>query len=286
MTKIPSARYLPLLVLVFPAAIHAGSLGSATLAAWDEYTQSATAESERRSSSDTNFLWAGETPERIAKIRAGEIVVSQADPQCPKRVPNGLIHDWVGAVFIPRASLNDVFRVVRNYPRYKEWFQPAVVDSKLIASDENVDRFSMLLVNRSFFKKMALDTDYDSRYVGSNDRRGYNVARTTRIQEVEEYGTPGQRVLPEGEGAGIIWRLFSITRYMERDGGVYIEIQAIGLSRDIPGSVRWMVEPIVRRVSRASLSTSLRQMANAVRANLDAIEVTSHRAPGRAKSQP
>jgi len=49
------------------------------------------------------------------------------------------------------------------------------------------------------------------------------------------------------------WRLVTIARYMERDGGVYLEIEAIGLSRDIPGSVRWFVEPIVRNVSRQSL---------------------------------
>jgi hypothetical protein len=71
--------------------------------------------------------------------------------------------------------------------------------------------------------------------------------------------------LYEGEGHGIVWRLFGITRYVERDGGVYLELEAIGLSRDIPASLRWVVEPIVRRVSRASLSTSLRQTGNAVR---------------------
>jgi hypothetical protein len=85
------------------------------------------------------------------------------------------------------------------------------------------------------------------------------------MQEVAEYGTPTQRTLPEGEGKGIIWRLFSITRYAERDGGVYIEFEAIGLSRDVPASLRWIVEPIVRRTSRASLSTSLRQTETAVR---------------------
>jgi hypothetical protein len=72
-------------------------------------------------------------------------------------------------------------------------------------------------------------------------------------------------MLQEGQGHGIIWRLLGITRYVERDGGVYVELEAIGLSRDIPASVRWLVDPIVRRVSRSSLSTSLLQTENAVR---------------------
>ena len=99
-----------------------------------------------------------------------------------------------------------------------------------------------------------------------DERRVYSVARTTRVQEIEEYGTPSQRTLREGEGNG--WLLVGITRYLERDGGVYLELEVIGLSRDIPASLRWLVKPIVRRISRGSLSTSLRQTENAVRAEL------------------
>jgi len=113
--------------------------------------------------------------------------------------------------------------------------------------------------------KTAFDTDYESCEVHVDDQRVYSVTRTTRIQEIEEYGLPAQRLLHEGEGSGMIWRLFGITRYLERDGGVYLEVQVIGLSRDIPASLRWLVEPMVRRISRGSLSTSLRQTENAVR---------------------
>ena len=180
-------------------------------------------------------------------------------------MPSGLIHDWVGAVFIAHVKLNDVLQVMRDYARYREVYQPTVIDSKAIATGEAKDRFSMLLASKSFFIKTALDTDYESCEVHLDDRRVYSVSRTTRIQEIEEYGTPAQHILREGEGNGIIWRLFGITRYVERDGGVYVELEAIGLSRDIPASLRWFIEPIVRRVSRRSLSTSLQQTENAVR---------------------
>jgi hypothetical protein len=83
---------------------------------------------------------------------------------------------------------------------------------------------------------------------------------------VEGYGTAAQHELAEGAGKGLVWRLFSVARYEQRDGGVYVEIEAIALSRDVPASVRWAVEPIVRRISQNSLATSLRQTENAVRA--------------------
>jgi hypothetical protein len=43
-----------------------------------------------------------------------------------------------------------------------------------------------------------------------------------------------------------------------------MEIEAIALSREIPVAMRWAVDPIVRRVSKGSLVTSLRQTQDAV----------------------
>jgi hypothetical protein len=36
----------------------------------------------------------------------------------------------------------------------------------------------------------------------------------------------------------MVWKVMSITRYMEREGGVYLELETIGLSREIPPSLR------------------------------------------------
>jgi hypothetical protein len=123
----------------------------------------------------------------------------------------------------------------------------------------------MLLAYKSLVLKAALATDNQSSYVRLDDHRAYSSSRTTRIREIEGYGTPAQRFLPEGQGSGVMWRLFSIARCAERDGGVYYEVEAIGLTRDIPPSLRWIADPMVRRISRASLSTSLRETEGAVR---------------------
>jgi hypothetical protein len=251
--------------MLFPSTINAASLERTTLMAWEDYVQAANKRMEQRLTPGNTFLWVDEVPDRLTRVRSGEIVVSAVGLHNPKKVPFGLIHDWVGAVFIAHVTLKDVLRVVSDYARYKDWYQPSVIDSKVIATGEAIDRFSMLLVNKSLFLKTAFDTDYESCYVHVDDRRRYSVFRTTRIQEIEEYGSPAQRTLREGKGSGLIWRLFGITRYLERDGGVYIEIEAIGLSRDIPASVGWLVAPMVRHVSRSSLSTSLRQTETAVR---------------------
>jgi hypothetical protein len=252
-----------ILLLSCTAAQGAG-LEPATLRAWEEYTRSATSQMAQRTNPGAPCLWMDERSDRRARVRAGEVIVSPVGPQVPKHIASGLIHDWVGTVFVRQVTLDTVLAVVGDYSRYKEFYAPAVVESKAIASGDGRDRFSMRLMNKSFFLTTAFDADYESCYVRLDSQHGYAVSRTTRVQEVEQYGSPSQHALPEGEGGGIIWRLFSITRFLERDGGVYIEIEAIGLSRDIPASMRWLVEPIVRRVSRNSIATCLRQTEMAV----------------------
>lgn len=84
-------------------------------------------------------------------------------------VPNGLIHDWIGAVFTPNATIDGLLSVVRDYSRYKDYLQ----------------------------------------------------------------------------SGGFIWRIYSVSQYEERDGGV--------LSRGIPSSVRWLVNPVVNHLAVASI---------------------------------
>jgi hypothetical protein len=92
----------------------------------------------------------------------------------------------------------------------------------------------------------------------------YSITKPRRIQEIADYGTARERKLAEGEGTGLIWRLFSVSRFEERDGGLCVETEAIALSRDIPAALRVVVEPVVRRISRESLETAPQQTAHAV----------------------
>lgn len=262
------------LTLVTLVSAHAATLDPITEKAWDQYVESATQRMEHRLASGNCFLWVDESPERLARVKAGEIVVGPAAQRSPVAVPSGLIHDWMGAVFIPNVTIAEVLQVVRDYAHYTDLYEPDVAESRTIqlgdlSSGEALDHFSMTLINKAVSFKTAVEADYESRYIRVDDRRLFSIARTTRVQEVEGLGSAGQRLLPVGTGHGLIWRLFGITRYMERDGGVYVEFEALALSRDIPGSIRWFVEPMVRRIAKNSLAASLRDTEKAVRTRVE-----------------
>jgi len=257
--------------LLFAPASKAATLKPAALEGWESYLEAANAQITDRAMSGQTFLWTDENAERLAKVRAGEIVLSEIAPEHGRRLPSALIHDWMGAVFIPKAKISDVLSILRAYGRYEDFYRPNVANSKATVTGEPEDSFSMVLLNKAYLKNTAFETAYEVKYVDVTAMSGYSVSRSTRIQQIDKFGATGQHMLAVGEGSGIIWRLFSVMRFVERDGGVYLELEAMGLSRNIPGSIRWMIEPMVRKALRSSLSTSLRQTEAAVRSRKEAV---------------
>ncbi len=110
----------------------------------------------------------------------------------------------------------------------------------------------------------AIYGEYETHFVKVDDKRWYSIARATRLQQIDRYGQTNERKLPPGEGDGFLWRLCSISKYEERDGGVYLELEAITLSRDIPQAARWVVQPIASHIASKSMVTTLRQTREAV----------------------
>jgi len=259
------AVYIWACVVVAPSVSNGAELKKQTLRSWDNYIQASTAQMQDHLRPDGRFLWVDEVQERNLQVRAGKILVSPVGDQVPKSVASGLIHDWVGAAFIPGATIGDVLDVVRDYDRYKMFYKPNVIDSKRLSTDPTADKFSMLLVNKEVVATIALESEYEVCYLQLADKQWYSIAYTTRIQEIRDYGHQGEHKLPRDEGSGFIWRLYNLGRLEERDGGVYIEQETIVLSRDIPTAVRWLVGPIVRRTSKNALLTSLQETKDAVR---------------------
>jgi hypothetical protein len=250
--------------LLLAVAAHAADLKQETISAWQEYIEAKNVAAK----SFANAPMVVADGDSWAALRSGTVLVAPAAANNPRRVQSGLIHDWIGTAYIPNATVPQVLAAVRDYDRYKNVYRPSVIDSKTCLTAEGEDQFSLVLINKSLFVKKALEGDYRASYFRLDDHRWYSIAESTRLQEIEGFGGADTHLLPEGEGTGLIWRAHSITRYEERDGGVVVQFEALVLSRDVPVALRWMVDPIVRRVSRESIQLSLQQTRDAVQSNL------------------
>ncbi len=247
----------------------AAELTPETTEAWDQYVHTVDARMKMRLDGRKPFLWLDEDPSNMQSAREGEVVVSPVGAAGWEAVPHGLIHDWQAGAFIPGATLHDVLSVVQDYDRYKDFYRPVVDSMRLPGPSGGEDRFRMIWREKVLFVTAALESEYASSYVHVTENRCYSVASTTHVREIRNYGRPAETKLPEGQGSGYLWRVYSVARYEERDGGVYVEIEAVGLSRDIPASLSWLVAPVVARLSRDSVAASLRQTRDAVRSASD-----------------
>ena len=256
--------------LVAPSLSLAAELKPETLARWNAYVDA----SRPAIGSETPFLWVDQDPDRLRRVRGGEVLASPVGKENPKPVKSGLIHDWRGAAFLPGAKMEDVLSAVRDYGSYKEYYKPTVVDSRLLSTSGLCEKYSMRVVNKEVVAQTALEMEYETCYFKVDEHRWYSTTQTTRVQELRHYGQPNEEELPPDHGSGFIWRLYSVAKFEQRDGGTYVEVEAIVLSRDIPIALRWMANPIVRRVSRNSMVVSLQQMKEAVRSTEDAKQNT------------
>jgi len=251
-----------LLILAGALKSKGAGLSSETLKAWDSYVHTQNARVAEYSIA-TPFLWSDQSPDRLRRLHEGEIVVAPFGDN-PHRVPQGLIHHWIGAVFLHGARLDDVFSVVRDYGRYQDFYAPNIIESRLVGRTETEDTFTLRMLNKAVVGKFALDTEFRDSYKPVDEHKWYSTSITTHVREVEDYGAADEHQVPADTGRGLIWRLYSISRFEERDGGVYVELEAVALSRDIPGALRWLVDPVVRRTSRSSMRVSLQKTQGAV----------------------
>ncbi len=236
-----------------------------TVAAFDEYIREAEAEMERTLHGRSPFLWSEVSSERAQLVRGGQVVAQFWAGQGPVKVPNGLIHDWIAAVFIPATNLKKTLTLIQHYDNHKNIYKPDVIASRLISHQSN-DFKIYLRLHKKKIMTVVLDTDHDVHYRSLDRTRWTCCSHTTRIAEVEKAGTPTETVLPPDTGYGFLWRLYSYWRFQEREGGVCVECRAISLTRDVPFGLGWVIEPIVQKLPRESLINTLEATRQALHA--------------------
>jgi hypothetical protein len=99
----------------------------------------------------------------------------------------------------------------------------------------------------------VLNAEFDVRYFPVDAARVHSRAYSTRIAELKNPDRPDEGEKPVGKDRGFLWRLHTYWRFQEKDGGVYIQLESIGLSRGVPVLLRWLINPIIKRIRRGSL---------------------------------
>jgi hypothetical protein len=240
---------------------------SAAVAGFDTYVVQLESRLARQHSSAQHFL----APFDIARVHGGEIVVEQVTPDSGACFPGAMLHHWRGTAFVAGARAVDFERILRDYSRYPQVYAPQVMTAKVLAHDGNHYQ-TMLRVSQKHVIAIVLDTYYDIHFFsaatmpdGQSGAHGYDISHSTRINEIADPGTTSERALDSKHEHGYLWRLNTYWSWEERDGGLYMQIETVTLTRSVPTGLGWAIGPFVNSVPRESLEFTLRSTVNALR---------------------
>ena len=231
-----------------------------TVAAFDHYVQL----SEAQTAARVDYLRLDSLPEaqqraRRDELRAGMLLIERLTTLDGRReipIPDGLVHHWIGTVFAPGATVNQALALLQDYDNHDEIYRPAVVQSRLLSRDG--DRFRMFLrFSMTKVITVVVNTENDARFTRDGPDRARSRIYSTRVAQVEDAGQPNERELPVGQDGGYLWRLNTYWRFLERDGGTYVQCESISLTRGIPFGFGWMIRPFVTSIPRESLEFTL-----------------------------
>lgn len=254
--------------LLSVADLYAAELKLQTAEAFNAYIRSYEKDAQDQLSRGEFLLLDHQPPalraEAYERLRRGEVLIERRKAP-EEQFPNALLHHWMGTAFFSGATLDQVFAILEDYNSYRTTYAPEMVQARVLQHNRDDFNVSLRLRQHKVITVM-FDTDYDVHFARFDATHGYSRSYSTRITEIEHPGEANERTLPPGNDHGFLWRLDTYWRFVERDGGVYAQCEAISLTRDVPSGLGWLVGKFVESIPRESLVFTMNSTRKAVAA--------------------
>ena len=258
-------------ILALPAL--SAELQKKTSSAFDHYVQVTEARIAGELGDANNFLWVERQPEPRRKqfldlLSKGQVVVQHMETKDGGKeiqVPDGMVHHWMATVFVPGVTLQQTLALMQDFERHTEIYKADVIKAKIL--NHKGDDFQLYLrLHRKTVVTVVYDTQFDIHFFPVDKTREYSRHCATRIVEVENAGRPDEHQDTVGNDRGFLWRLNTYWRYQEKNGGVYIQIEFITLSRTVPAVFAWLVNPYIKSIPHEYLMNLLQTTRSALTA--------------------
>src|SRR5580698_9197827 len=237
---------LPAALLLLRAPYLFAEPSLAAVAAFNTYAHTVESRLAQQHSSPNTFLVLPTDPAQLARLRSGQLII---EPVTTPAAPDALLHHWRATAFVPNATPADFARLLQNFSAYPHNFAPQIV-STTVLSRTPTDTIARLRTRQHHIITVVLDTTVAS----LDPAHAYSISRSTRIDQVS----------PSGDD-GFLYRLNTYWTYEQRDGGLYLQIESLSLTRSIPHGLAWAVQPYLESIPRESLVFTLTSARNALR---------------------
>jgi hypothetical protein len=242
----------------------------ATLRGYRDYVAKVEARNQEGLSRGS-FLWIDELPEEertraYENLKQGSVElrrVGNAEGESATKIPGGMIHDWEGLIFIPGAKLDQVVHILQDYNNHSAYYAPDVERAKIESREGDHFRVYMRF-RRTKIVTVVLNTEQDVMYFRDSADREHSRSSAVRIREVANPGTKEEKEKSPQEENGFLWQMETWWRMEERDGGVYVQNEAVTLTREIPPGLGWLIGTFVTSIPKETLEFTMNATREAV----------------------
>lgn len=232
-----------------------------TAEAFQRYARATEARIQREVADPATFLYIDSLPDKqkraiFERLQSGRVVIEPMQTRENGKeieMPDGLVHHWLAIGFIPGATRDEILALAEDYGEQRKIYAPEVQRAEVLSHDGQ--HYSVYYrLYRKTIVTVAYDTEFSVDYSLPDRFKAYSAAKAVRINEVESPDTPNEQQLPAGKDHRYMWRFNMYTRYLEKDNGVYIQIEFLSLSRSVPAIFAWLVNPYIRSIPRDYLT--------------------------------
>ncbi|MGA3017201.1 MAG: hypothetical protein ABSF62_08785 [Bryobacteraceae bacterium] len=237
-------KFFVVCCLLFPAGLRAQQLKPETAQQFDCYVQSAEARMDTRKA----FLLADtDTALNEQIVRGQEIRTIEANGTNPHKLAGGQLYDWIGAVFIPAATLDRLLRMLQDYDHRDRYFPETISASKLLCFT-GTDHFQYSMRMK---EPAIMDVASDVVWERVDAQRWRCRSLSTSVAAV-------------GKDHGYLRRLNSYWRFAETGKGVFVEAETITSSDEFGAMTRALGSALMGINPEKSLRHSLASMRESV----------------------
>jgi hypothetical protein len=257
-------RRIKLLPVLFAVTVFGASADAppATVSVFQAQVARVEARLSRQHASTSGFLAGVGQPAVDERLRRGEVVVEKLTLDAA--VPGAMLHDWRGTAFVPGANAASFEHLLRDFGAYPKVYAPQVFAAR-VTGERGDSLQATMRVQQKHVITVVMDSSYDVSFARLDLQHGYSVSRSTHVSEIASPGKADEHALSASDEHGFLWKLNTYWSWEERDGGLYIQIESVTLTRSIPQGLGWVVKPFVESVPRESLEFTLRATSNALR---------------------
>jgi hypothetical protein len=263
---------VPVTLLAALDTVCAADLRKKTLDAWQAYVQL----TEERIAAELNsgrgflardFKGVSEAETIRTTIASGKPYIAKVQTRTGAnneiKVEDGIIHHRYGSIFIPGARMADLIGWLQNFDQYEHYFTE-VEKSKLISRSGDAFNIFLRITRTKIGITVHYNTDYTFTFLRHDNVRTSSRMISTRIAEIEDFGSRSEKEKPPGRDSGYFWRSNFYWRYLEAMNGTFLECESVSLSKEVPFGLGFVFRSFVESIVEESLENILKSIREGV----------------------